>query len=34
MPEPGTWALMLLGFGVTGMAIRRSRKASLLTQIA
>jgi hypothetical protein len=34
MPEPGTWALMLLGFGVTGMAIRRSRKTSLLTQIA
>lgn len=34
MPEPGTWALMLLGFGATGMAMRRSRKSGLLTQIA
>ena len=34
MPEPGTWALMLLGFGATGVAIRRSRRMGLLTQIA
>jgi opacity protein-like surface antigen len=34
MPEPGTWALMLLGFGATGVAIRRSRRKGLLTQIA
>jgi hypothetical protein len=35
VPEPGTWALMFLGFGLTGFAIRRSRaKTSLLTQLA
>jgi hypothetical protein len=33
LPEPGTWAMMLLGFGATGVAIRRSKK-SALTQIA
>lgn len=26
VPEPSTWALMLLGFGATGFAMRRSRK--------
>ena len=26
VPEPGTWALMLLGFGGVGFAMRRSRK--------
>lgn len=26
-PEPGTWAMMLLGFGVVGSQIRRRRKA-------
>jgi PEP-CTERM motif len=26
VPEPGTWALMLLGFGGIGMALRRSRR--------
>jgi hypothetical protein len=26
VPEPGTWALMLLGFGGVGLAMRRSRK--------
>ncbi len=28
VPEPATWALMLVGFGGLGMAMRRSRKAS------
>lgn len=26
IPEPATWAMMLLGFGVAGMALRRSRR--------
>ena len=26
VPEPGTWALMLLGFGAIGIATRRDRK--------
>jgi hypothetical protein len=26
VPEPATWAMMLLGFGVVGFAMRRSRK--------
>jgi hypothetical protein len=34
VPEPGTWAMMLLGFGATGVAIRRSRRKVELTQIA
>jgi hypothetical protein len=35
VPEPGTWALMLLGFGGIGMALRRSRKVKpALMQIA
>lgn len=35
VPEPGTWALMLLGFGGIGMAIRRRRRTSnTLMQIA
>lgn len=25
-PEPGTWALLILGFGLTGAALRRSRQ--------
>jgi hypothetical protein len=33
VPEPATWAMMLLGFGGMGMALRRSRKPALL-QIA
>jgi hypothetical protein len=33
-PEPATWAMMLVGFGATGFAIRRSRRKALLTQIA
>lgn len=27
VPEPGTWAMMLLGFGATGFAMRRRRAA-------
>ena len=35
VPEPGTWALMLLGFGALGMAMRRSRRqGTLLAQVA
>jgi hypothetical protein len=33
VPEPATWAMMLLGFGATGFAMRRSRK-TLLPQAA
>ncbi len=29
VPEPGTWALMLIGFGGMGVAMRRRRKAAL-----
>ena len=31
VPEPGTWALMLVGFGAVGYAMRR-RSASLIPQ--
>jgi hypothetical protein len=35
VPEPGTWAMMLLGFGGIGMAMRRGRKQNArLMQIA
>lgn len=27
VPEPGTWAMMLVGFGAIGMAMRQTRKA-------
>jgi len=33
VPEPGTWALMLLGFGGIGMAMRRRRRP-VLAQVA
>lgn len=34
VPEPGTWALMLLGFGGIGVAMRRRRGQPTLMQIA
>ncbi len=34
LPEPATWAMMLLGFGATGIAIRRSRKTKPVSQLA
>ena len=34
VPEAATWAMMLLGFGGIGMAMRRSRKGASLLQIA
>ena len=34
VPEPSTWAMMLLGFGAAGIAIRRSRKKTLTAQLA
>ena len=29
LPEPGTWAMMLFGFGAAGIAIRRQRKPAV-----
>lgn len=35
VPEPGTWAMMLLGFGAAGVAFRRRRQTkSALLQVA
>jgi hypothetical protein len=34
IPEPGTWAMMLLGFGAVGYAMRRRRRPELLAQAA
>jgi hypothetical protein len=35
VPEPATWAMMLVGFGAAGVSMRRSRrKKTLLPQIA
>jgi hypothetical protein len=35
VPEPATWAMMLLGFGAAGVAVRRSRrKQALVSQLA
>jgi hypothetical protein len=34
VPEPGTWAMMLVGFGGIGVAMRRRRRTSHLTQMA
>jgi hypothetical protein len=33
LPEPATWAMMLLGFAGIGVAVRRSRKV-LVNHIA
>jgi hypothetical protein len=34
VPEPATWAMMLVGFGGIGMAMRRSRRGMKLAQVA
>lgn len=34
VPEPATWAMMLLGFGAAGTAMRRSRRTAQLAQLA
>lgn len=34
VPEPGTWAMMLLGFGAIGMATRRRRATMLAVRRA
>lgn len=34
VPEPSTWAMMLLGFGAVGASLRRNRKRAVLAQIA
>jgi hypothetical protein len=34
VPEPATWAMMLMGFGATGFAMRRRRRGNGLAQVA
>ena len=34
VPEPSTWALMLLGFGAVGLAVRRRRNGAALPRLA
>jgi hypothetical protein len=34
VPEPSTWAMMLLGFAATGFALRRARKTRAIPQLA
>ena len=34
VPEPATWAMMLLGFGAMGVSLRRRRGTQALTQAA
>jgi PEP-CTERM motif len=34
VPEPSTWAMMLLGFGAIGFAMRRRKSPRALTQLA
>ena len=34
VPEPATWAMMLLGFGVVGWSIRRARRAEAVYRTA
>lgn len=33
-PEPGTWAMMLIGFAAIGWAMRRRRKSGASPQLA
>jgi PEP-CTERM motif-containing protein len=34
IPEPATWAMMLLGFGAVGFTFRKVRRATAIPQIA
>ena len=34
VPEPGTWAMMLVGFGAMGFSVRRRRKGQNMPQVA
>ena len=34
VPEPSTWAMMLLGFGGVGVALRRRRRSTVIAQLA
>ena len=34
VPEPGTWAMMLIGFGAMGVSLRRRRRTNTLLQAA
>ncbi len=34
VPEPATWAMMLIGFGAVGYSLRRRRSAGALPQVA
>lgn len=34
VPEPGTWAMMLLGFGAVGVSMRRRRRTTNVPQMA
>ena len=34
VPEPGTWAMMLIGFGAMGVSMRRRRRTQNPLQVA